>query len=87
MSRVAPLEADSLDAQSRAQIEFAERLMGFRPNDALVMARRPALLKAMGALVDAAYGEGRVDAGLKRLIGGVFLLFRPRRQGRAGARG
>ena len=69
MSRVAPLNIDALDAESRAQIDFAEKLMGFRPNDALVMARNPALLKAMGALVGAAYGEGRVDAGLKRLIG------------------
>lgn len=69
MSRIAPLAVDDLDAESRAQIDFAERLMGFQPNDALVMARRPALLKAMGALVAAAYGEGRVDAGLKRLIG------------------
>lgn len=69
MSRVPPLDAGDLDAESRAQIEFAEKLMGFQPNDALVMARRPALLKAMGALVAAAYGEGRVDDGLKRLIG------------------
>lgn len=69
MSRVAPLEIETLDTESRAQIEFAEKLMGFQPNDALVMARRPALLKAMGSLVAAAYGEGRVDAGLKRLIG------------------
>lgn len=69
MSRVAPLAIDDLDTESRTQIDFAERLMGFQPNDALVMARRPALLKAMGALVAAAYGEGRVNAGLKRLIG------------------
>ncbi len=69
MSRVAPLDIDALDPQSRARLDEAEALMGFRPNDALVMARRPALLRAMGALVAAAYGEGRVDAGLKRLVG------------------
>jgi len=33
------------------------------------MARNPALLKAMGALVGAVYGPGKVDPGLKRLIG------------------
>lgn len=69
MSRVPPLAPEALDEQSRAQIEFAEKLMGFQPNDALVMARSPALLKAAGALVAAAYGPGKVDDGLKRLIG------------------
>ncbi|MEO1100952.1 MAG: carboxymuconolactone decarboxylase family protein, partial [Pseudomonadota bacterium] len=58
-----------LDAETREMIAFAENLMGFVPNDSLVMARRPALLKAMAGLVGAIYGPGEVDAGLKRLIG------------------
>lgn len=53
----------------RAHIEGAEKLMGFTPNDALVMARNPALTKAVSALVGAVYGPGKVDPGLKRLIG------------------
>jgi len=69
MSRLTPLELDALDADARAQIETAEKLMGFQPNDALIMARNPALMKAVSALVGAVYGPGQVEPGLKRLIG------------------
>lgn len=69
MSRLSPLPMEALDAETRDMIAFAEDLMGFVPNDSLVMARRPALLKAMAGLVGAIYGPGEVDAGLKRLIG------------------
>lgn len=67
--RLAPLDKDTLDAESRAHLDQAETLMGFSPNDGLVMARHPAMLKALGALVGAIYGPGKVDPGLKRLIG------------------
>ncbi|MEO1136443.1 MAG: carboxymuconolactone decarboxylase family protein [Pseudomonadota bacterium] len=67
--RVAPLDRSALDAQALAQIAFAESLMGFEPNDALVMARHPALLSAISTLVSAVYGPGKVHPGLKRLIG------------------
>ena len=69
MSRIAPLDIDSLDSAARARIDAAVELMGFAPNDALIMARNPALMAAAAALVGAVYGPGRVDAGLKRLIG------------------
>lgn len=69
MSRLAPLSLDQVDPETRAMIENAESLMGFVPNDALVMARAPALTKAMWGLVAAVYGPGQVDNGLKRLVG------------------
>lgn len=69
MSRLAPLSLDQVDPETRAMIENAENLMGFIPNDALVMARHPALTKAMWGLVAAVYGPGQVDNGLKRLVG------------------
>lgn len=69
MTRLAPLSIDQVDPDTRQMIENAEALMGFVPNDALVMARHPALTKAMWGLVAAVYGPGRVDNGLKRLIG------------------
>ena len=43
--------------------------MGFVSNDTLVMARHPALTDAFAQLVGAVYAPGKVDAGLKRLIG------------------
>ena len=69
MTRLTPLNMDGLDAELRAQILSAEKLMGFQPNDALIMARNPALMQAVGALVGAVYGPGKVSPGLKRLIG------------------
>ena len=69
MTRLSPLALSDLDAETRHMIENAETLMGFVPNDALVMARHPALTKAMWGLVAAVYGPGEVDNGLKRLIG------------------
>ena len=69
MSRLTPLTLDQVTPETREMIENAERLMGFIPNDALVMARHPALTEAMWGLVAAVYGPGEVDNGLKRLIG------------------
>ena len=69
MTRLPPLSIDEVDPETRLMIENAETLMGFVPNDALVMARHPALTKAMWGLVAAVYGPGSVDNGLKRLIG------------------
>ena len=45
--------------------------MGFRSRDAEVMAHSPKLLRAMSELVGAVYGPGKVDGGLKRLVGHV----------------
>lgn len=69
MTRLSPLSLDALDPKMREMIANAESLMGFVPNDALVMARHPALTKAMWGLVAAVYGPGSVDNGLKRLVG------------------
>lgn len=70
MTRLSPLLLDDVtDAETRQMITNAVDLMGFVPNDALVMARRPALLKAMWGLVAAVYAPGKVDNGLKRLLG------------------
>nr|WP_070959083.1 peroxidase-related enzyme [Hyphomonas sp. Mor2] len=69
MTRLSPLSLDQVDPETRQMIENAEALMGFVPNDALVMARHPALTKAMWGLVAAVYGPGKVNNGLKRLVG------------------
>ena len=69
MTRLKPLSLDQVDPETRTMIENADALMGFVSNDALVMARHPALTKAMWGLVAAVYGPGEVDNGLKRLVG------------------
>jgi len=69
MSRIAPLDIDQLPAAQQEALRGAESLMGFLPNDGLIMARNPALMASFSSLVQAVYAPGHVDAGLKRLIG------------------
>ena len=69
MTRLSPLDRNLLPPDIGEQVDNAEKLMGFAPNDALIMARHPAMMNAVSALVGAVYGPGKVDAGLKRLIG------------------
>lgn len=69
MSRLDPIKREDLSDDVRALIDLGEDMMGFTPNDALIMGRNPALTKAMSALVGAVYGSGTLDEGLKRLIG------------------
>lgn len=49
-------------------MDQAAESMGFTPNDGLIMARRPALLKAVAELVGAAYSPGEVPLELKKLV-------------------
>ena len=69
MSRIAPLDIEQLPAAQQDTLRRAESLMGFLPNDGLIMARNPGLMTAFSSLVQAVYAPGQVDGGLKRLIG------------------
>ena len=69
MPRLAPLPLADIPADLAETMRAGEALMGFTPNDALTMARNPALLRAMFGLVQAIYGPSRLPSDLKRLIG------------------
>ena len=69
MSRIPPLSLDDLAEPERKAVDRAEELMGFVANDALTMARNPALMRAFGSLVGAVYAPGSIDPALKRMIG------------------
>ena len=69
MSRIEKLDWQQLMPEQQQALQSAEQMMGFIPNDALIMARQPALMDAFAQLVRAVYAPGNVDAGLKRLIG------------------
>ena len=71
MSRLSALTRENVPDDAKTLMEFGEKLMGFTSNDALIMARNPALLKASAEMVGALYGQGTLDPGLKRLIGYV----------------
>ena len=69
MSRIRPLDLEQLPQPQCEAVLAARDLLGFLPNDALIMARHPVLMEAFGQLVSAVYAPGSVDPGLKRLIG------------------
>lgn len=69
MSRIAPAAPETLAPAERRALAGAEQLMGFTANDALIMARMPALMHAFGALVEAVYAPGEVSGSLKRMLG------------------
>lgn len=71
MARLEPLPRESVPDAAKPLMEFGEELMGFTSNDALIMARNPALLKASAEMVGAVYGQGTLSPSLKRLIGYV----------------
>lgn len=70
MSRVPPLKKEEIGEFADLFAPVIER-MGFVPNSQLVMARKPALLRAFIALGRAVYGqeEGSIPFQLKNLIG------------------
>lgn len=69
MSRIEPLQSADIPDAVRPILEFSQQIMGFTANDVLTMARWPELLQAMQPMVAVIYGPGRLDDGLKRLIG------------------
>lgn len=68
MSRLEPLVLQELDSDLQDIISSGREIMGFTPNDGLIMARNPALLKAMLSLVQAVYQPGSVPVELKKLV-------------------
>ncbi len=68
MSRIKPLAIEELSPDLKEAMSFAEDLMGFTPNDVLAMARWPAFLHAVKALIDVVYGAKALDDILKRMI-------------------
>lgn len=66
--RIEPLAKEDLPADIRNDLEYAEQLMGFTPNDVLTMAKWPELLAALKQLVDVVYAPGELDGNLKRMI-------------------
>jgi len=68
MSRITPLSTSAIP-ELQSIFDAAESMMGFVPNDGLLMAHQPHILRAFLALVQAIYQPGKVEGGLKRLLG------------------
>lgn len=67
MSRLQPLPRDQLGELESAFQSFQKR-MGFVANSGLIMARRPAILKALAELARATLEDGHVPLALKNCI-------------------
>jgi len=68
MSRIEPIDQHKTPALVDI-FKAGEKIMGFVPNDGLIMAHRPDILRAFLGLVKTIYAPGAVSDGLKRLIG------------------
>ena len=65
-----PLDAATLTDLS-PDLERTRQMLGFIPNSVLIMARRPALLRAFGQLAGAVFGGANLDQSLKDMIAHV----------------
>jgi len=68
MSRITPIKLEELDTEMQAIMAETDKVMGFTPNDALVMAHKPDMFKAVGGMVRAVYQAGSVPLDLKKLV-------------------
>lgn len=71
MSRIPRLPVDQIPEATKPLIAAGEQIMGFTMHDGLDMARNPALLAGVSQMLMSIYGPGKLDMGLKRLVGYV----------------
>ena len=65
MSRIEPVAVKDLNPEMQAIMAAGNEIMGFTSSDSLIMAHKPALLKAMLSLVQAVYQPGAISLDLK----------------------
>jgi len=65
MSRINPVNRADLDTEMEVIMAAGDEVMGFTSNDALVMAHKPEMLKAVLGMVQAIYQAGSVPLDLK----------------------
>lgn len=68
MSRIAPKNIEQIPAL-QSILEGGVHAMGFMPNDGLIMAHCPDMLKGSGQMIHSILSGGTVDPGLKRMMG------------------
>ena len=71
MARLAPLPLDAVAELKDSFVRYRQSL-GFVPNSALIMARKPRLVEALSKLASAVWDpQGEVAVGFKRLLAHV----------------
>ena len=67
-SRLSPLSLEECDAETTELLTAVSESMGFLPNDALIIARKPGIAKALALLVKEVQQAGELSDELKRLV-------------------
>lgn len=70
MSRIPPI-SNPKEGDLAPLFKNAESWMGFMPNDGLIMGHKPDVLNSFFGLAKAIYAPGKIDGGLKRMIGHI----------------
>lgn len=71
MSRIPRLPVDQMPDEIKPLMAMGEEVMGFAVNDGRDMARNPDILQGVTQMIMSIYGPGKLDMGLKRLVGFV----------------
>ena len=69
MSRINPAERSELSTEIQALMDQSETMMGFIPNDALIMAKNPELLQSVSQLVNTIYSFRNISEEIRSLVG------------------
>jgi len=68
MSRIEPRPINEVP-EFKELMEQGAKTMGFMPEDGLIMAHCPEMLKGTGHFINSILGTGTLDGGLKRMMG------------------
>jgi len=69
MSRINPANRSELSKEIQTLLDHSESMMGFIPNDALIMAKNPELLKSVSQLVNTIYSFKTISEEIRSLVG------------------
>ena len=69
MSRINPANRSQLNKEIRILMDQSEEMMGFIPNDALIMAKNPELLKSVNQLINTIYSFNNISEEIRSLVG------------------
>ena len=69
MSRINPADRSELSKEIQTLMDQSETMMGFVPNDALIMAKNPELLQSVSQLINTIYSFRSISEEIRSLVG------------------
>ena len=68
MSRINPADRSELSKEIQTLMDQSETMMGFVPNDALIMAKNPELLQSVSQLINTIYSFRSISEEIRSLV-------------------